>query len=144
MERTLDFGRMHQYLAFQLHLTWRSIRKKTILKWRDADARVSRGSYSIPILIGLNPGVTPHELADALYLDASKVAFVLRELQESGIVCREPSPEDRRKVLLFLTPYGQEYADVMDQSAQEFEGCLNNALTQEEKLEFLRMLRKLR
>lgn len=57
--------------------------------------------------IGRKPGICIKELAAALRLDKSGVSRGVEELVQNGYVNREPSPEDRRSVVLSLTDSGK-------------------------------------
>jgi len=139
----MDFGLVAQHVGFQIHLTWRAIKKKMLVSGKRAEGRVSRGSYSIPILIGLNPGITPQELANALHLDASKIAFLLRELEADALVTRTPSLEDKRKVELHLTDKGQALAQQATLSAAAIEEPIASVITMQERTELIRILTKI-
>ena len=139
----MDFGLVAQHVGFQIHLTWRAIKKKMLVSGKRAEGRVSRGSYSIPILIGLNPGITPQELANALHLDASKIAFLLRELEADALVTRTPSLEDKRKVELHLADKGQALAQQATLSAAAIEEPIASVITMQERTELIRILTKI-
>ena len=51
-------------------------------------------------------GLTPTELADALLLTGGGMTVRLHRLQKAGLVDRHPNPQDRRGVLVRLTPTG--------------------------------------
>lgn len=139
----IEFGPVAQHVGFQLHLTWRAIRKKMLVSGKRAEGRVSRGAYSIPILIGLNLGITPQELAKALHLDASKVAFLLRELEAEALVERRPSQGDKRKVELYLTDKGAACAQQATLSAAAIEEPIGSVITVQEQAELIRILTKI-
>lgn len=140
----MKFGSIHDHVAFQLHLTWRATRKALRAQLDKGERKVSRGSYSIPILIGLNPGITPMQLANALHLDASKVALFLRDLVKQGLVTRTRSTEDRREVQLHLTPAGEAFAQEADLAGAELEAPFDNVLTAQERRTLVALLIKLR
>jgi len=143
MSSDIKFGPIADHIGFQVHLSWRAIRKRMLLRSRRAKPTIPRGAYSIPLLIGENPGVSPRELADALFLDQSKVALFLRHLEDEGLVERKPSPEDGRKVQLFLTQQGQIHAaDSLEKSAV-LEQPIAGVLTAEENRQLVALLIKL-
>lgn len=140
----MNYGSLEQHIAFQLHLTWRAARKALLAQVAKGTQPVARGSYSIPILIGLNPGITPMQLASALHLDASKVAFVLRDLDKQGLVERRKSEEDRRVVQLHLTARGEEFTRMAAGASEELESPFESILDTEEKDTLIALLAKLR
>jgi DNA-binding MarR family transcriptional regulator len=58
-------------------------------------------------VIGKFPGASPGDLAGILCLHPSTLSGVLRRLEESGTVRREPHPWDKRKAQLHLTAKGR-------------------------------------
>ena len=140
----MDFGLMRDHLAFQVHLTWRAARKALLAEVDKGEKPVSRGSYSIPILIGLNPGITPMQLASALHLDASKVALLLRDLDKNGLIRRTRSEKDRRSVQLYLTREGEKSAKEASAATSVLESPFEGILSKEEKDTLVALLIKLR
>lgn len=60
------------------------------------------------VLRWLREGVnTPSRLAEHLEVQPSQVSHLLASLEEAGLVERHLDPEDRRRVLLRLTPQGK-------------------------------------
>lgn len=140
----MQFGMIREHLAFQVHLTWRAARKALLAEVDKGEETVSRGSYSIPILIGLNPGITPKQLATALHLDASKVAFFLQDLDRNGLIQRTRSPTDRRSVELHLTTAGESFAEKAREASSLLEDPFEGILSKEEKDTLIALLIKLR
>ncbi len=50
--------------------------------------------------------VSPREIGDELRMTSSNVAAALRELDDAGLVRREPDPVDGRRVRVSVTPEG--------------------------------------
>ncbi|MXO72964.1 MarR family winged helix-turn-helix transcriptional regulator [Alteraurantiacibacter buctensis] len=142
MSGETEFGPIAGHVGFQVHLTWRAIRKRMLLRSRRAKPSVPRGAFSIPLLIGYNPGISPRDLADALFLDQSKVALFLRELEAEDLITRTPSPEDGRKVHLSLTDKGRAYAEQSMLKSQTLEEPIAAILSEDEQRELVRLLIK--
>jgi DNA-binding MarR family transcriptional regulator len=138
-----NYGPIDAHIGFQVHLTWRAIKKKMLVSGKRSEGRISRGSYSVPILIGLNPGITPQALAKALHLDASKIAFFLRDLEADGLVARTPSATDKRKVELHLTPKGEEVSKQAAIATAAIEEPISAVITEQESAELIRILTKI-
>lgn len=139
----IDFGALKDHPAFQVHLTWRAIRLSFRGIRRKIDEGVRRGSYSIPILIWQNPGISPRELADSLHLDASKVAPLLRQLDEQGLLERVSSVDDGRRIGLHLTSAGQDYAANALKLSLKYEEPVRAALDNNELAALIRLLAKI-
>lgn len=56
-------------------------------------------------------GLTPRELAGPVGLTPSAITTVLDRLEKAGLAERSPHPDDRRKVVVTVTPAGQELLD---------------------------------
>lgn len=61
-------------------------------------------------VVGEEPGATPGRIAEALHLDASSVAGLLRRLEAAGMIERAVDPDDRRRVLVHATARATEIA----------------------------------
>jgi len=144
VKKSVDFGAMSTHIAFQIHLTWRAIRKRFLADARLSEDRITRGSYAVPILIGINPGVSPQEIAAALYLDASKVTLLLRDMEKAGHVDRKPSPSDGRRVELHLTDSGAAFVARAMAEGKRLESRWNEILSDDETAELIRLLAKIR
>ena len=53
----------------------------------------------------------PGELSADLSLSSARVAATLRQLEEKGLISREMSHVDRRKIHVYLTPEGRRYIE---------------------------------
>lgn len=62
-------------------------------------------------LIGPPYRMSPTELADILLRSSGGVTQILDRLERAGLVARAPDPDDRRKVVVELTPEGLQLAD---------------------------------
>ena len=140
----MHFGPTREHLAFQVHLTWRAARKALLSEMERGEEHVALGAYSIPMLIGLNPGITPMQLASALSLDASKVALFLRDLVGKGLVERTRSASDGRVVELRLTPAGEDFARQASEASAKLEEPFEGILSPGEKETLITLLEKLR
>jgi len=62
-------------------------------------------------LIGEPYQMSPTELTDILLRSSGGMTQILDRLERSGLVARAPDPDDRRKVMVALTPKGLATAD---------------------------------
>lgn len=143
MGTRVNLGPLKDRIAFQVHLTWRSMRKRFLSDAKLNGKRIARGAYSVPVLIGANPGIAPQEIAATLFLDASKVAVFLKQLEEDGLIERVSATSDRRKVRLYLTDSGKLYAQHVLAMSENIESHWNSLLTGKEAGELIRLLGKI-
>lgn len=56
-------------------------------------------------------GATAGELSALLGVSTARIAATLKSLEKKEFICRRRDPEDRRRVLVYLTPRGQSVAE---------------------------------
>jgi DNA-binding MarR family transcriptional regulator len=87
--------------------------------------------------------LSPTELFNSVMLSSGAMTSRIDRLERAGLVVRTPDPDDRRGVLVQLTPQGRELVDRAVESHVANESRLIEALTSEERAELARLLRKL-
>lgn len=100
-------------------------------------------AYVVLTRLGAEPWVSQKALADAIRADRTRIIPVLDDLQERGLITREPDPADRRVRLIALTAQGRELRDAAQRDIQRGEEQLLNVLPAEERETFLRSLQHL-
>lgn len=85
----------------------------------------------------------PSDLSQAVMLTSSGTTKRLDRLESAGLIARRPDPQDRRGLLVELTPAGQRLVDraVTDHVANEYR--LLQALTPAERNQLAGLLRKM-
>jgi DNA-binding MarR family transcriptional regulator len=94
-------------------------------------------------VIERDPGLTQHALGEAAGVDPSSMVAALDGLEERGLAERRPHPSDRRKRAVYLTDKGHQVVREARGLAAEAGSDLLGALTDEERAELNRLLRKL-
>lgn len=145
---------------------WQEQRPDLDLSAMGVIARISRASRILERLIeavladfGINePGfgvlaallragpphkLTPTELFSSLLISSGAMTNRLDRLTEAGLVSREPDPNDRRSMLVALTPEGLALINEAVTAHTENELQLLAPFTTEERAEFAALLRKL-
>ena len=75
--------------------------------------------YRYIIAIKRNPNTSQDFLADLFGVDKSHVARKTRKMEVSGLITREPDPDNRRQYMLNLTDKGEAiYIHIVERSAQ--------------------------
>jgi MarR family transcriptional regulator, organic hydroperoxide resistance regulator len=82
------------------------------------------------------------ELSKALGNDLSTVSRTVQSLERSGLVIRRPSQADRRSVIVSLTPAGSGLAEEIEQMWAELEAATAAGLSDRQRGELLRLLRR--
>ena len=105
-------------------------------------AGVTPQQYQALLAIKAWPGeaMAVKDLADQLLLTHQAAVQMLDRLSRAGLAEREPSSEDRRSVIIRLTPKGE--ALVSDLAAQHLEAMLGQEPLLTESLQRLRSLKR--
>jgi DNA-binding MarR family transcriptional regulator len=99
--------------------------------------------YVVLLGLGNEPVYTQSALAKAIRADKTRIIGVLDELQQRGLIHREPDPADRRAHLVSLTPAGRTTRDNAQREIQEQEDRLLKHLTPADRQAFLHALQTL-
>lgn len=83
------------------------------------------------------------ELTEKLGLTTGRTANILRVLEREGLVTRETDSQDKRRVLVKLTPEGEKKAEKLIRRAIEFQERVMSFLEPEEADQFLKSLMRL-
>jgi DNA-binding MarR family transcriptional regulator len=86
---------------------------------------------------------TQAALAQAIGADKTRIIAVLDELQDAGLITRQPDPADRRAYLLSVTAKGRAVRDAAQAGIREREERLLARLPAADREAFLRALRVL-
>ena len=104
---------------------------------------VSMWAYSVLTALAARPYRGQNALAEAIGADKTRIIDVLDDLQERGLISREPDPADRRARLLAVTPRGRRVRDQVRRAIRKEEQLLLTGLPPADREVFLRALRDL-
>jgi DNA-binding MarR family transcriptional regulator len=104
---------------------------------------ISMWGYIVLSALVEQPVRTQTALAQAIRADKSRIIGVLDELQEAGLIQRQPDPADRRVHLLSLTPAGSELRQSVQAGIRRGEEGLLAQLPEADREAFLRSLQAL-
>ncbi|MFX0573836.1 MarR family winged helix-turn-helix transcriptional regulator [Nocardia nepalensis] len=99
--------------------------------------------YVVLLGLGDEPVYTQAALAKKIRADKTRIIGTLDELQQRGLIRRDPDPADRRARLISLTPTGRTTRDRAQREIQEQENQLLATLPADDRKAFLRSLRTL-
>lgn len=98
---------------------------------------------ALSIIVG-EPGLTQTQLADALQIERSNLVTIIDELAGRNLIIRAPVAQDRRRHALMPTTAGQQLAAAAQARAADHEKTIFACLTETERHELQRILRKFR
>ena len=98
-----------------------------------------RGQGRVLSLLKMQPEITQKELSYLLGMRPQSLGELLSKLEKKGFITRTPSEEDRRVMILRLTPEGEKAAENPENDSYDFFGILNS----EEKEQFNEYLERL-
>jgi DNA-binding MarR family transcriptional regulator len=108
---------------------------------------ISQGIITLPQFLGLsflhaNPGTPVKAFAATLGLQLSSASGLLDRLAKLGLLKRTHSTEDRRVVLLTLTPEGERMVDEIREQKKESIARIFAALSPDERAVYLKLMQK--
>lgn len=108
---------------------------------------ISQGIITLPQFLGLNflranPGAPVKAFAETLGVQLSSASGLLDRLTKLGLLKRTHSTEDRRVVLLTLTPEGEQMVDEIREQKKESIARIFAALSPDERTVYLELMQK--
>jgi DNA-binding MarR family transcriptional regulator len=106
---------------------------------RDVDLTPA-GGLVLSILADAGHPLPPHEIGERLIVTRATVTGLVDSLERRGYVRRAAHPEDRRSVLVSLTPDGRRAADAFRPVVHQYQRAWFEPLSEEERSTLLRLL----
>jgi len=91
----------------------------------------------------MGDGISIGKLGERVSLDTSTLTGIIDRMERNDYVERKPNPEDRRSVLVFLTPKAREVGPRILEFANELDAALRQPFPQEEMDTFEQVLKSL-
>lgn len=99
-------------------------------------------AQALAVVDGAGRPLTPTEISERTLLSSATMTAVLDTLERQGWIRRTPNPDDRRSVLIEITPEGRELADRFIPGLHIVERRVMSALTRRERHQLLALLGK--
>lgn len=94
-------------------------------------------------LVRAQEDVHPGDLAEKLSLVPGRMTDILKTLEKKGMIRREQDPEDRRRVLVRITPKGTRSVTGRREQIREQYSGLYEALGLEDTVKLIELLQKM-
>ena len=85
-------------------------------------------------------GVLPGEISNEMAISTARTAAALNSLENKGLIKREIDKNDRRRILVYLTPQGKELAEKRKRVVLESARNMLEWLGEEDAKEFVRII----
>lgn len=133
----MDYRSMAEDLLNTLSIAPQAKAERQMLK------RIKGHIFVITYLSANNNKAYPKDLSDAMMVSTARVAVILRQLEENGMITRATDPEDNRQVIVSLTEKGQTTAEKYHSEALESVVKMLEYLGPEDALSYIRIRKKL-
>lgn len=91
--------------------------------------------------LGTRKAVTAREIGDVLSLDAGYLSRMVQNFASQGLICREPSPQDGRQIVLTLTPEGKKAFRGLDRKSHALTAAQLSKLSAPQRERLLLLMR---
>ncbi|MBE6662927.1 MAG: MarR family transcriptional regulator [Ruminococcaceae bacterium] len=98
---------------------------------------------SVLKILTINNGISQNELAREVHLQGSTISVALVKMEEEGLIRREASSNDKRKVNVYMTSSGYEMIKTLDKVIDKMEEKMLDGLTDSEKYDLHYYLTKI-
>lgn len=109
---------------------------------RLAEMNVTYGQLFILIFVGKKGTCSPKEISISLGLDPGHLNRTISKLEEHGLLLQKKNEQDRRAKILTLTDKGRQVFEMSHDLFYQWDEIVLEALSDAERLELLRLLKK--
>ncbi len=128
-------------IGFRIHML--DLHLMRALGERCAQNGLTPASASVLMVIRNNAGVSHGELADALLIQRPNMTRMMRRLHARGLLQRLGSSGDRRRVVLALTPKGEEVIAAVSQDFSTQDETIKSSLGEGGEARLLEIIRQI-
>lgn len=100
--------------------------------------------YTALSVLRVRPGITSSELARRSFVKAQSMAETVSGLQERGLLRKDPDPTHARRLLLQLTPEGEQSLAEVEQPVEQAEAAVLEGISESSRKQLASTLRTLR
>ena len=137
----LDLSPLRAMVGFNIHML--DLLQYQVFYQEFGGDTFTPGVFSTLAAIRQNPGIRHGALADALLIQRPNLTTLINKLEREGYVCRKPSRDDKRWVVLYITDKGSRAVDKMLERMQSHDRLVTGGLSAAERRTLLALLDKL-
>lgn len=128
-------------IDFHIKWAWHKINK-----WYNSAAAEFGGTMAIGyVLLNIDKqfGTPSTKLGPSMGIESTSLVRVLKSMEEKGLICRRPTKEDKRKVIIFLTELGKEKRLLAKEVVVKLNSEIQGQLTSKELQSFFSVMNKI-
>ena len=99
--------------------------------------------FALRVIATHDSGITPGDISKAAGTSPARIAAELNNLENKGLITREIDPSNRRRILVHLTPDGENFATQYRCEAIQAAAILLEQLGKKDAQEYVRIIGKL-
>ena len=130
-----------QTVDFHIKYTWQAIAKMYNEVAGNYGTTMATGY--VLLNVDLEKGTPSTSLGPKMGMEATSLSRILKNMEEKGLIERRPHPQDKRSVLIFLTPFGVEKREDAKRAVLDFNNQVREILSEEELQSFFRIMNKI-
>lgn len=130
-------------LHFQLLAAHTLFRRRVMRKLRNVHPELLPGQPKIIDFLLRKETAYQQEIATECLLEASTLALILNKMERLGLILREKMPDNQKNSMVRLTPRGLDIGRNLQKIFEETEQEITEGLSQEERENLSRILRKI-
>ncbi|MDX5447076.1 MAG: MarR family winged helix-turn-helix transcriptional regulator [Bacteroidota bacterium] len=130
-----------QTVDFHIKYTWQAIAKMYNEVAGNYGTTMATGY--VLLNVDLEKGTPSTSLGPKMGMEATSLSRILKSMEEKGLIERRPHPQDKRSVLIFLTPFGVEKREDAKRAVLDFNNQVREILSEEELQSFFRIMNKI-
>lgn len=137
----LDMGGLDEVIGVMIRRAQVAVFEDYRQLTRDLD--ISTAQFAVMRLAHTNPGINQTVMANTLGAEASRMVFIIDDLERRGLVTRLASTVDRRSRAIFLTAQGRKLHKAVSKRVERQNRRMIERLRGDDPGTLLRMLRNL-
>ena len=141
-EPATSLGQLAEFLPYQLSVTSNAVSSLIAGRYRSRFG-LKITEWRVMAVLGDAGAATQRQLAEATLMDKVAVNRACKVLEDRGLIARQPNADDGRSHLLELTGEGGAIHDEVMPLALESEAEVFSVLSEEEREQFRKTLRRL-
>ena len=125
-------------IDYALRATWQAVARMYNEEAKNFDSTMAVGFT----LLSIDPktGTPSTALGPKMGMEATSLSRILKSMEEKGLICRKPNPEDGRGVLIHLTAFGLEKRKDSKDVVLRFNETVRSEVNEEDLMGFFKVI----